>query len=113
MNESYRDFEHLETNTPVSAIGGEYHLTGERWMVLRGVVILYYTGIFMVDTSCCGAGGGAYALVVGFVVDWSYKTTSTGRPVSRVRPVESSQDRARIQSVIRKKDPFIKVVFLY
>lgn len=112
MREPTRDFEHMETNTPATAIGGEYHLTGERRMALGDAVILYYTGIFMVDRSCCGAHGGAYALVVGFVVDRAYKITPAGRPVSRVRPVESRRDRARIESIIREQDPLIRVVFL-
>ncbi len=112
MSDATRDFEHMEINAPVSASGGEYQLTGERRMVFRGAVILYYTGIFKVDRSCCGAGGGAYALVVGFVVDRAYKITPAGRPVSRVRPVENRREQARIESIIREQDPLIRVVFL-
>ncbi len=73
--------------------------------------MLYFTGYFIMDRSCCGAGGSACALVAGFVRDWKYAKTSAGIPISRVVPVTDEKMRNRIAAMIKESDPLIQVSF--
>lgn len=106
------DFSHPVLGEPVGAIGGQYVFTREARAEIDGREVLYYTGYYVLDRSCCGVGGCAYALVAGFVEDWKYDANPGGRPVSRVRPVTDEGDQNRISAVIRQADPYIQVSFL-
>ncbi|MFW5936847.1 MAG: hypothetical protein ACOCS6_02205 [Desulfosalsimonas sp.] len=106
------EFTHPVLDEQVSAIGGYYVFTREVCAVFAGKEVLYYTGYFMMDRSCCGVGGCAYALVAGFVQDWHCTSAAGGRPVSRVQPVTDSKWQASITAGIQKTDPMIQVSFL-
>ena len=54
----------------------------------------------IVDTSCCGVGGCAYALVPGFVVDWKYRRNEGGLAVSRVEPIRDEVIQGRVRRLI-------------
>lgn len=112
MNEKILDFTHPALNEPVSAIGGQYVFTRQQRIGVNGGEVLCYSGYFVLDQSCCGAGGCAYALVAGFVEDWNYAAAADGRPVSRVRPVADKIMQKRIEALIRKTDPYIQVSFI-
>ena len=112
MDDSVVDFRHPVLNEAISAIGGEYVLNNERRVADAGADLLYYTGYFMIDRSCCGVGGSAYAMVPGYVVDWQYKIAEDEHLVSRVRPVKKQRDRTRIEAMIRQGDPMCRVTFL-
>ncbi|MDX9820044.1 MAG: hypothetical protein RBT16_14130 [Desulfococcus multivorans] len=106
------DFSHPELNAPVRAIGGSYYLLKECRLTVDGEEILYLVGVAVIDTSCCGVGGCAYALVPGAVRDWHYKTGEDGRPMSRVRPVSDETARKKIRAMIIQKEPVHQVDFL-
>ncbi|MGM0453979.1 MAG: hypothetical protein ACQERN_12505 [Thermodesulfobacteriota bacterium] len=112
MDDRSIEFQHPELNKPVSAIGGDYLLSREHTATVDGGEVLYFTGFFSVDRSCCGVGGCAYALVPGIVVDWKFKTGENGQPVSRVQPVRNENTRRRIREIIQKADPLRQVTFL-
>lgn len=112
MNDSVTEFVHPVLNEAICAIGGEYVLHHEMRVVDGDGDLLYYTGFFMIDRSCCGVGGSAYAMVAGFVVDWEYKIAEDGCRVSRVRPVKKQRDRKRIEAMIKQMDPMCRVTFL-
>ncbi|MCF8035499.1 MAG: hypothetical protein K9K62_01375 [Desulfobacteraceae bacterium] len=112
MNTRNVEFTHPVLNEQVSAIGGHYVFTREVRAVFAGREMLYYTGYFVMDRSCCGVGGCAYALVAGFVQDWHCGSAADGRPVSRVRPVTDSKWQASITAGIKNADPMIQVSFL-
>ena len=105
------EFLHPKLNEPVSAIGGDYLLEQEHTAPIDAGEVLYFTGVFSLDRSCCGVGGCAYALVPGIVVAWKYKTGEDGQPVSRVRPVRDERTRQRIVDIVKKADPLRQVTF--
>ncbi|MFW6081422.1 MAG: hypothetical protein ACOC7W_05870 [Desulfosalsimonas sp.] len=105
------DFTHPVLNEPVSAIGGEYLFEREHVAEAGGGQVIYFTGYFMLDRSCCGVGGCAYALVAGFVRQRKYRSESDGRQVSLVEPVDDPETRRRIESMIKESDPLMQVAF--
>ena len=112
MSEQHLEFEHPVLHEAVPAIGGEYQFSEEKRVAAEGGDILYYKGFFMIDRSCCGVGGSAYAMVAGVVARWHCKTAGNGRPVSLVRPVRSTSARTRITAMIKSEDPLCQVTFL-
>ncbi|NOY70338.1 MAG: hypothetical protein GXP53_12790 [Deltaproteobacteria bacterium] len=110
--EDLKNFTHPALNEPITAIGGSYYYTAEFRREFEEDDLLYYVGAMVVDTSCCGTGGCAYAMVAGFVREWKYGTDDNGRPVSRVRPVTQKAGRERIAAFIRKKHTVQQVSFV-
>jgi hypothetical protein len=106
------DFPHPELNAPVTAIGGSYYLLKEARLPVDGGEILYLVGVAVIDTSCCGSGGCAYALVPGRVLKWRYKTGTDGRPVSQVCPISDDAARKKIRAMIIQKESVHQVDFL-
>ncbi len=106
------DYTHPKVNEMVSAIGGDYLFDKEARESFNDGELLYYTGFFMIDRSCCGVGGSAYALVAGFVVDWHCGRADDGCPVSKIRPIRDRRMRERIIERIKAEDPLRQVVFV-
>jgi len=106
-----QDFSHPELNVQVTAIGGSYFMLKEARLQLNGEDILYLVGTAIFDTTCCGTGGCAYALVPGFIRKWQYKTDANGRPVSRVKSVSERRLRKKIREMIFKKESVHQVNF--
>ena len=106
------NFTHPMLNEQVTAIGGSYYYTDEVRAVFEEDDLLYYIGAMVVDTSCCGTGGCAYAMVPGFVREWKYGTDDQGRTVSRVCPVTQKARQDRIAAFIRKKHTVQQVTFV-
>ena len=65
-----RDHVHLPLDEEVTAIGGSYRLVKEERLSIDGREVLYIVGHGVFDTTCCGAGGCAYAIVPGYIIDW-------------------------------------------
>jgi len=93
-------FIHPELNDPVTAIGGTYVITGEQKVEYQGERVLVFSGHAVFDTTCCGAGGCAYALVPGFVDSYRCGKDDAGRWLSRVRPIEGAQIRKTVTAII-------------
>jgi len=110
--EIFCDFPHPELNAQVTAIGGSYYLLKEVRMPMDDVELLYLVGVAVIDTSCCGTGGCAYALVPGVIRQWRYKISPDGRPVSQVCPVSDEAARKKIRAMIIKKESVHQVDFL-
>lgn len=105
-------FTHPKLNEPITAIGGSYYFTHEFRVDFEGDDLLYYIGAMVIDTSCCGTGGCAYARVAGFVREWKSGTDDQGRPVSRVCPVTQKTRQERVASYIRKQQTVQQVTFV-
>ncbi len=103
---------HLELNQEVTAIGGHYVLVKEVRLPFRGREILYLVGHAASDTSCCGAGGCAYALVPGFVLSWKDTTNEDGQAISQVEPIVNQGMRKQVQASIEEKEVVHQVRFL-
>jgi hypothetical protein len=106
-----REYVHQELNQEVNAIGGRYVLLKEVRLPFHGREVLYVVGGASVDTSCCGVGGCAYALVAGFVVDWKYRRDEGDRAVSRVEPIDDEVIQRRVRWLIGQAEPVQQVDF--
>lgn len=92
------EYVHQELDPEITAIGGHYVLTKEVRLPFREREVLYLVGYAVFDTTCCGVGGYAYALVPGFVLNWKVKANENGLAVSLVEPIRD----AAIQKEIRR-----------
>lgn len=107
-----QEYAHQELNQEVVAIGGHYLLVEEVRLPFAGREVLYLVGHAAFDTSCCGAGGCAYALVPGFVLEWRGKRNREGLLVSRVEPIRERDAQQEIERLIRKRETVHQVRFL-
>jgi hypothetical protein len=109
--ETSQEYIHHKLNREVTAIGGHYVLTKEVRLPLAGHEVLYLVGYAVVDNSCCGVGGLAYALVPGFVLDWKSRTCNDGRAVSLVEPIDDPTAQAQIRRLIQGKEVVHQITF--
>ena len=105
------DYIHQELNQAVTAIGGHYVLVKEIRLPFHGRQILYLVGHAAFDTTCCGAGGCAYALVPGFVLQWQYTTNEDGLVTSLVEPIRDKSVQEQLQRLIEQKEVVGQVSF--
>ena len=78
----------------------------------RGREVLYLVGCAVVDTSCCGAGGCAYALVPGFILEWKSQTDGDGLAVSQVEPIRDEVTQREVRRLIEEREPVLHQVIL-
>ena len=106
-----RDFTHPLLGEKVEAISGHY--VPEREMLIKAFdrEVVYIVGHVVIDTSCCGPGGGSYALVPGFVVKWKYASSPEGFPVSLVEPINDEAQRGEIKKIIIEREQVNQVNF--
>lgn len=105
------DYVHLPLHRPVTAIGGQYELVKEVRLPFRGREVLYVVGYTVIDTSCCGVSGFAYARVAGFVLVWKGGASEEGWPVSRVEPVRDGAAQREIRRRIRERETVHQIQF--
>jgi len=106
-----KEYIHQELNQEVTAIGGHYVLAKEVHLPFRGREVLYLVGYAAFDTTCCGAGGCAYALVPGVILDWKGKTSKDGSPVSRVEPIRDQAVQEEVRRLIEQREMVHQVRF--
>jgi hypothetical protein len=80
-------------------------------MPFGGRELLYLVGHAAFDSTCCGVSGCAYALVVGFVLDWKNGRNKDGLAVSLVEPIRAETTQARVRRLIEKNEPVHQVNF--
>jgi hypothetical protein len=102
---------HPELHQEVTAIGGHYMFVKEACLPFRGREVLYLVGYAVFDTTCCGPGGCAYALVPGYVVQWKHSTDQDGRAVSLVEPIRDEAVQREIARCIERVDMVHQVQF--
>jgi hypothetical protein len=110
-NSPGRDYRHPRLDLQVDAVSGHYVLTDERRLPVADGEVLYFTGYAVVDTACCGPGGCGYALVAGKIIDYAYRRSEDGRPVSRVVPIDNPALQAEVRNRIMAADHVSQVLF--
>jgi len=105
------DFTHPKLNQEIQAIGGHYMFTKELRLPFNGKEILVLIGYGVYDTSCCGAGGCAYALVAGYIRNWKYKSAEDEMPVSQVDYISDSSAQDEIRLLLEKEENVGQVRF--
>lgn len=106
------EYVHQPLNQEVTAIGGHYVLVREVRLTFRNQEVLYLVGHAAFDTTCCGAGGCAYALVPGFLQGWKSKVSPDGLPVSQVEPIHDNDIQELVRKLINKQEVVQQVRFL-
>ena len=106
-----KEFIHQELNQEVAAISGHYVLVKEGHLPFRGRQILYLVGHAAFDRACCGAGGCAYALVPGFIVEWKARTNQDGLAVSLVEPIHDEAVQREIRGLIERRETVHQIQF--
>lgn len=105
-----KDYIH-EVNREVQSISGWYVLQREERLSHKGKQYLYVVGVGVVETSCCGTGGCAYALVPGAVMQWKTRTNDEGLRVSQVEPVKDEALQKELTRIITQKETVSQVQF--
>ena len=106
------EYIHQPLNQQVTAIGGHYVLTKEARLPFQGREVLYLVGHAAFDTTCCGTGGVAYALVPGFILDWKGKRNGDGLAISQVEPIRDNGVQEKVRQLIEKEEMVQQVRFL-
>jgi hypothetical protein len=105
------EFVHPVIGEAVMTAGGHYVLSKEMRLSYHNKNVLVFVGYGVVDSSCCGVSGCAYALVPGFVSQWKYKKNKDNLPVSRVESIRNEADRKKIRRLIQEKEMVHQVNF--
>jgi hypothetical protein len=106
-----QDFIHPNLGQEITAIGGHYVFNKEGRISFNDREVLYMVGYAVVNTSCCGVGGCAYALVPGFINDWKYKKDINDLFVSQIEPIRNTIEQREIRRLIQKKEIIQQVTF--
>jgi hypothetical protein len=105
-------FVHPRLDEPVEAIGGRYGFFAEATLPLDGRVLLYLAGWAVADSTCCGVGGCAYALVPGWIISLHHDKSPDGQAISRVEPIRAPAVQQRLRRILSEKAGVSQVVFL-
>jgi len=106
-------FTHPELNQRVEFFGGGYTFVEERRLSYRGREVLYLMGVAEIETSCCGAGGGGFIKVPGYIHSWKKGQDETGQPISEVEGIEAPDQRKEIEGILSESHPgFTQIEFL-
>lgn len=109
--EQTAEYVHQPLNQPVTAIGGHYLLVKEAQIPFQGRKVLYLVGHAIFDTTCCGTGGCAYALVPGFILSWKTGTSEDGLAVSAVQPIHQPDLQDQIRRLLERQERVQQVIF--
>ena len=105
------DCTHPRIGEELTAIAGHYIWHKIDRLPYRGREVLYMVGAALIDTGCCGPSGCGFATVAGFIVDWKYRATEAGEPVSRIEEISNAAMRNEIEQRIRKSEGVQQVRF--
>ena len=105
------DFVHPELGREITAIGGHYVFVKEIRLQHRDREILYFVGYAVLDSSCCGVGGCAYALAAGFIRQWKYKRDRNDATISQVEPIRDEMIQKELRRLIQKREALCQVSF--
>jgi len=103
---------HRGLNEEVTAIGGHYVLVKEERLPVGGHDVLVIVGHAAFDSTCCGVGGCAYALVPGTVHRYQAELSAEGLPVSQVEPIRDERLRGEVRRAIAAREVVQQVIFL-
>lgn len=106
-----KDYIHPVLNQEIRTFSGHYVLNRESRLPFKDRQVLYFIGCAVVDSSCCGTGGCAYALVPGFISQWKYKLNAGNLSVTQVQPIRDKGDRQELRLLIKKKERVQQVNF--
>ena len=105
------EYIHRGLNQEITAIGGHYVLVKEVRLPYDGREVLYLVGHAAFDSTCCGTGGCAYALVPGLVASWHSSQTEDGLAVSQLEPITNASTQNKLRRLIEQLETVQQVIF--
>ena len=105
------EYQHQEPGTEVRFIAGHYTIVEERRVTHQSRELLIVVGIAAVESTCCGAQGGRFVNVPGYVVAWKHRLTETGLPASEVETIEEAAEQAMIREMLSRQFPYSQILF--
>jgi hypothetical protein len=102
---------HQPPGTEVRAVGGHYTILEEGRMNHRGRILLFWVGVAVVDSSCCGTGGCRFVHVPGYVTAWQSRIRDDSLPVSTLEPVADKNDQRTIKALLDHRFPHSQISF--
>lgn len=105
------DFMHPNLGQEITAIGGHYVFTSENRIPYGNRELLYYIGYAVLNSSCCGVGGCAYAFVPGFIRQWKYKKSGVDIPISKIEPIQDPLVQQKIGRFIKNRETIFQITF--
>ena len=106
------DFIHPKMGAEINAIGGHYVFIKEERLGDETGQILYHVGYAVIDASCCGTGGAAYALVAGYIRKWHAGRDDHDRPVSKIEPIRDKAIQNHLRRLIGARESVPQVNFI-
>ncbi len=105
-------YTHRALNQENTAIGGHYVITKEVRLPFETEEILYLVGYGILDTTCCGTGGCAYAMVYGYIDKWKNGKDQDNLITSDIIPIRNDSLKKRISDVIKTCETVTQVNFM-
>ncbi|NIM96278.1 MAG: hypothetical protein GTO18_21480 [Anaerolineales bacterium] len=105
------EYVHQNLGVEVPSIGGYYVLSEEVRLPYRDREVLYLKGYSVFETACCGAGGCAYVLVPGFIIEWKGKKTKDGLSISLIEPIIDGGTQKTLKDQIEEKEVYHQIQF--
>jgi hypothetical protein len=99
------EYIHDPLDQPIESIAGYYTPLKELRLAHNDREVLCILGYVAVESSHYLTGGGAYALVPGYIVKWKLKESEDGKPVSEVEPIQDEVARQSISAAINEIEP--------
>ena len=100
-----REYIHDPLDQPIESIAGYYTPLKELRLAHNSREVLCILGYVAVESSHYLTGGGAYALVPGYIVKWKCKESEDGKPVSEVEPIQDEEARLVISAAVNEIEP--------
>jgi len=107
-----KEYVHPEIGPEFEAISGRYYFSKEAALKIDGREVLYFVGVGVFDSTCCGSGGCGYAVAPGYLVERNIRTSENGAPVSKVIPITDRDEQKRIEAAIKEREQISQVNFL-
>jgi hypothetical protein len=101
------EYTHVPVGQEVAGIGGRYAVMREHRLAHGGREVLVVVGCAIVDASCCGPGGVAFANVPGYLVRFHARAAA----VSEVERVADEGARREIAALVKQSEPYCQVNF--
>ncbi|MCG8334555.1 MAG: hypothetical protein MJE63_08555 [Proteobacteria bacterium] len=103
---------HQGLNKEITAIGGHYAVTKEIKLPVEEREVLITVGYGVMDTTCCGTGGCAYATVHGYILDWKGNTSDEGFPITMFEPIKEEALKHHLQKELMQTEAIQQVNFI-
>ena len=105
------EYTHDKLGQPVDSIAGNYTPMKELRLSHGDREVLCILGAAAIESSPYRIGSCAYALVPGYIVNWQFKTSDSGMPVSEIEPIRDEEAQRDISAAINKIDPVTIIDF--